>query len=175
MVQITPRLPPVSKNSRSVVGEPRRAIIRLPDSTTRRQSLSDPIFMRTFRTALVQFLAVFWLFATQHCALEAAGILLQQCEQEAESDGCGGAKHASDGCETVESGEYQGSAGVTKVAPPITIFFVCLLCLPAAGEEFHSLPVIHEGDIGLPLDWVPSWPFERRAALPPGAPFSSFA
>lgn len=123
-------------------------------------------------TALV--LLAFWLVATQHCALEAAGLFASHAGEETAATGCCATTTdgcAADGCETVEGSFYRVDSGSLKVATPDLSACLCLLSL-----EFALLPpatelsptAVHWLDAA--DDWVPAWRFERRAAAPAHAP-----
>ena len=115
-------------------------------------------------------LLAFWLMATQHCALEAAGILSAHADQT--SPGCvstGGC--ANDGCATVEEGAYRPDTDAPAIASPQLFDCVYLICWSMAVP-----PPETSGGISLrayaerPLDWVSTWQFVQRAALSPRAP-----
>lgn len=133
--------------------------------------------MQRLRPILALFVAALWLAATQHCGLEAAGVLAQHCEQGSGSNsrGCAGSDCAVDGCKTVEDGSYRSSTAVVKIAPPVSTVCACLICIRAAVANLQFEPIVRAAEFSRPLDWVASWQFERRAALPPGAPSVSFA
>lgn len=127
--------------------------------------------MQRFRAILAAFLAILWIAATQHCALEAAGILAHVCDH---GEGATSAEHCKgDDCRTVEKGGYKISEGLAKVSPPQLVSCLCLLGLgvsPAptlVDTEAANLP---RPFFELPFDWVPSWQFVRRAAPPSRAP-----
>lgn len=132
--------------------------------------------MQRLLTIVALFMAALWLPATQHCGLEAAGVLPSHCEQSEGSDDCAGEDScAQDGCKLLESGNYSGSVSAVKVVGPSLVTCFCLICLnsiPAAPDDGPKIlvPLCERT-----LDWVPTWQFEHRAALPPGAPFSLVA
>ncbi|MGH7945606.1 MAG: hypothetical protein ACREF9_11420 [Opitutaceae bacterium] len=121
-------------------------------------------------------LLAFWLIATQHCALEAAGVL--DAHSDGEAAGCCSAANgcATDGCATVEGGAYRpDSAPAAIAAPQLTI------CLFLADWNITAPPPdilasdITAGHFERPLEWVPTWRFVQRAAPSPRAPSVSFA
>ena len=124
--------------------------------------------MQRLRTIVAIVMAWLWLPATQHCGLEAAGVLTAQC-QHAGAVGCGDC--AGDGCNAVESGSYKIGNGTPKVSAPHLAVCVCLVCLNAAVPVLISEAAVFSRSYEeRPLEWVPSWQFARRAALLPGAP-----
>ena len=127
--------------------------------------------MQRIRIIVALFMALLWLPATQHCDLEAAGILTSHCEQTNGSLGCGDDQHAGDGCKAVEGGGYMLGGGPPKLSAPQPAVCVCLICLHVAEPRLEStVGVFSRRYCERPLDWVPSWQFVRRAALLPGAP-----
>jgi hypothetical protein len=122
--------------------------------------------MRRLLPLLSLLLLAIWLPATEHCALEAAGILTETCP-----DGCSNTPGEKDGCDTVETGAYKLSGDTLKVPAPDLFVCLCHICshivqfeltrdlLPSAGVAFER-----------PQDWVSSWNFVRRAAPPSRAP-----
>ena len=115
------------------------------------------------------FLAVFWLLATMHCQLEAAGLL--------ESDGvadqaccAGGEEHCShDGCQIVESGGYSLRAAAKISSPQLSLCF-CLICPSISVPAVEAVAGYSRDYFERPLDWVPTWQFVQRAALSPFHP-----
>lgn len=132
--------------------------------------------MQRFRLMGTLLLAAFWLLATQHCGLEAAGVLAQHCEQQDGSHGCGGVEHGGDGCKAVEGGGYKPASASAKVTAPPTLVCVALICfdLAAIKPQHIAEPAISEFS-ERPRDWVPIWHFVQRAALSPRAPSLIFA
>lgn len=124
--------------------------------------------MRYFRKRFAVFMAAFWLLATQHCALEAAGLWLDSGHATdccATAQGCG-----SDGCRVVEDGGYKPSTEMLKVSAPDLLDCACLLCLGAAPIEVPESDLLPAGLVERPREWVPTWQFVQRAALSPRAP-----
>jgi hypothetical protein len=124
--------------------------------------------MIRFRTLLALCLAALWLPATQHCDLEAAGVLAESCAGE---DGAGCDETAADSCKTIEGSAYQASVAVIKVAPRLLAVAESLphlaLLVPLADVEKARPPRPRR-----PEDWIPVWQFERRAAALAHAPDS---
>lgn len=106
---------------------------------------------------------------TQHCRLEAVGVVPQQCEQAGEQV-CD-----SDGCSVLEDGAYKlGTATLTVAEPRLQppLFVVALPVNLLAGTVAVDRT---KDEISRPLNWVPSWQFVRRAAPPSRAPALSLA
>jgi len=123
-----------------------------------------------FRRILAVLLLAIWLTATQHCALEAAGILKVQTGETIACctpiTGC-----SQDGCELVERGSISASLNSIKLpAPelqPLLVFVSLQLYFPI--EVIKPSPEFAEG-FERSLEWVPTWHLERRAAPSPRAP-----
>lgn len=128
--------------------------------------------MRRFRTFFALFLAALWLPATQHCDLEAAGMLSAHCDQPAGMQGTGADDHcAGDGCDVVESGGYKVSSNTAKVSAPTLAVLACLFTGDSLSHPAEtSAGTLLGSDHGHPVEWVPTWQFVQRAALSPRAP-----
>lgn len=112
-----------------------------------------------------------WLPATEHCALEAAGLLTETCP-----DGCAATPGEKDGCDTVENGAYKLSGDTLKIPAPDLFVCVCYLYLHQIQLDAMRELVPPPGALyERPHDWVSSWQFVRRAAPPSRAPSLSFA
>lgn len=124
--------------------------------------------MKWFHKCVVFALLAIWLPVTQHCDLEAAGLLAAHDDvHAAETDCCEPTTPCShDGCEVVENGTYLPADNVVKVLTPD--LFVCTCFLFARFDAFDA-PVSDEPDLPdvaamRPQAWVPTWHFARRAA-----------
>lgn len=117
-------------------------------------------------------LAVFWLPATEHCALEAMGLFGNTC-----ADNCApGQPCSKDDCGTVESGAYKPSVDTLKAPLPDLLACVCFLCSHLIQSDAARAPAILPGEsFDRPRDWVSTWHFVRRAAPSPRAPSLSLA
>lgn len=126
---------------------------------------------RKFLTVL--FALALWLGATQHCNLEAAGILASNTDAASGNGCCAGSDVgcATDGCESVENTAYRTASDSIAVDAPA---FVCCQCLVCFSLDFSPTEVVTISasctDLERPLDWVPTWQFVQRAALSPRAP-----
>jgi hypothetical protein len=113
-----------------------------------------------------------WLTATQHCGLEAAGLLEAHPEEGTAPFCCSGdGPCMHDGCALVERGSFTSSNATVNVTIPLLNECVCLLCahLVVRVDASEPLQGFAQG-VDEPLGWVPTWHFERRAAQPPRAP-----
>ena len=147
-------------------------IVRPELTFVQQNARSRPVLpARKFLTAL--FALALWLGATQHCNLEAAGILASHTDAVSEGGCCTGSDVgcASDGCESVENGAYRTASENVAVDAPA---FVCCQCLICLSLDFSPVEVVKisgaRTDLERPLDWVPTWQFVQRAALSPRAP-----
>ncbi len=106
-----------------------------------------------------------WLPATQHCGLDAAGLLpdLGACHDDHHDDHA----HTADNCSLIEEDAYQSAALTLKVTEPVALC-ECLLQLILLTEA--SPPVIEAPAVHPPPDLQPSWQFIARAAPPARAP-----
>jgi hypothetical protein len=122
--------------------------------------------MRRLLPLLSLLLLATWLPATEHCALEAAGLLAETC-----ADGCAANPDAKDGCDTVENGAYKLSGDTLKVPVPDLFVCACRLCLHQIQLDATRELVPPPGALfERPTDWVSTWQFVRRAAPPSRAP-----
>lgn len=130
------------------------------------------LMMRRLLPFFSLLLAVVWLPATQHCAMEATGLFAQTC-----SDGCeSGASSARDGCGSVENGAYKSSGDTLKVPAPALVAAIGLLCSHLVGLDAVRVSVILPSEsFDRSRDWVSTWHFVRRAASAPRAPSLSVA
>lgn len=127
--------------------------------------------MSRFRQLPLACLALaLWLWGTQHCTLEAVGVL-DHVGLAATCDSDDRGHCVADGCDTLENGAYRTADALIQVAAPEAICPDCCLCLallaPLATEPVcfaTAQPVVSD------LSWVPVWHFERRMAPPSRAP-----
>ena len=112
------------------------------------------------------FMVALWLPATQHCALEAAGVLATTC-----ADHCAtGESTGKDACGSIENGSYKPAGDTLKVLASDLFACACFLCLHhEAWPSDNSLS--RAGDAsGRANVWLSTWQFVRRAAPPSRAP-----
>jgi len=113
-------------------------------------------------------LAFLWVPMTQHCQLEALGVIEKTCTAPTGNDGhsCAG-----DACNELENGGFKPSSdSLTNVPAPQLLACACAICLNLAPLNAAVAEVPSSSAAESPLDWVPSWQFIRRAALPSRAP-----
>jgi hypothetical protein len=121
----------------------------------------------------VVFALAVWLVATQHCNLEAAGILTHHGSEGPEAGCCGGSNQgcSTDGCETLENGAYRNSSEGKVLFAPSFACCHCFICLSVVFPPVEAtMSSTWRTDFERPLEWVATWQFVRRAALLPGAP-----
>lgn len=121
--------------------------------------------VRRFITLL---LVALWLPATAHCAIE----VMTDCSSDACKRACsheGAASHV-DACGMVENGDFTAAAAVAHAPAPSLTTLVCLARLHARilADARPLAPPAWASDH--PRDWVPSWTFSLRTALPARAP-----
>ena len=107
-----------------------------------------------------------WLPATVHCALEAAGVLAQTC-----SEGCAANSDAKVGCDTLEEGQYRLADTTLKAPAPDLFACVYQICLWQIQSDMTRELVLQSAPPQeRPQDWITTWNFVRRTALPVRAP-----
>ena len=128
--------------------------------------------MRRLSRILSLLILTVWFPVTQHCNLEAAGLIAQQC-----SDDCAtGQATSDDGCGVVEAGLYKAGTDLAKVPAPELLACDCFFRLQFSSlVEFAELSLVPVESVEHPLDWVTTWQFVRRAAPSPRAPSVSLA
>ncbi len=127
--------------------------------------------MPRIKSLIAVLLLALWLPATAHCALESVGILVG-------SEGCcpeGGVDCAGDKCEQLEKGLFKNSSDTVKVTAPQQLLCTCYLCLQLIQPELVAVADLSAACADHPQDWIPSWNFEHRAALPALAPSAALA
>ena len=107
-----------------------------------------------------------WLPVTEHCALEATGLIPKTCTDESTPG-----RPCKDGCDTVESGLYKPSADTLKILPADLLARGCHFCLQLIPlDAAREIAPVSGASFELPQDWVSTWHFVRRAAPSPRAP-----
>lgn len=104
---------------------------------------------------------------TQHCDLEAAGLIvgkaphsdMADCSEPASSH-C--AHH--DGGSVIEGNLVKQNNDTIKVPMPSLIVCTCFLCLQLLTPQLAVEPTLAVAQSDHPQDWVPVWQFVRRAA-----------
>lgn len=116
-----------------------------------------------------------WLWGTQHCTLEAAGLLDFGASAAAcESDATGHC--VADNCDSLENGAFRTADSSIELAPPAATCADCLLCLALLAPPTEAPPFFATTEpADCDLNWVPVWQFVRRAAPPARAPDATLA
>lgn len=123
---------------------------------------------RAVRRFFALALLALWLPATAHCSIKAAtGWFAELCDIA-----CSHAENTAhaDACDVVESGDFTAAAINAHAPAPSLTTLACLARIHArllAEAIPLATPAWSKDD---PDDWVPSWSFAFRAALPARAP-----
>lgn len=124
-----------------------------------------------FKFAALLLLAL-WLPATQHCDLEAAG-LLHQGDHATHADASCSHECKNDVCATAEGAAYSKIAASLTVPPPtVRVLFVLAEITPLIRETPGS-DVARKGGPPEIQVLTRTWQFARRTALPVRAPNST--
>ncbi len=117
-----------------------------------------------FRHIIAVVLLALWMPATQHCNLEAAGLIDAHAEHK--DSACFGGENpcSHDGCRVIEEITYKPSADLLKVPAPDLLVCSRFLCLQLAYRELSVESVTPIAPAEKPQAWVPIWHFVRRAA-----------
>eukprot|EP01012_Entosiphon_sulcatum_P068033 TRINITY_DN9800_c1_g1_i1.p2 TRINITY_DN9800_c1_g1~~TRINITY_DN9800_c1_g1_i1.p2 ORF type:complete len:127 (-),score=3.89 TRINITY_DN9800_c1_g1_i1:86-466(-) len=121
--------------------------------------------MRRLSRLFSLVLLTVWLPVTQHCNLEAAGLI----GKSHPAGSVPGKSETIDGCDLVKNSGF--GAKEMKVPAPVRLACACLLCvqdlpMPDSGRD----AVLSTEAADRPLNWVTEWHFVRRAAPPSRAP-----
>lgn len=131
-------------------------------------------------------MTAFWLPATQHCRLDALGIIEAHVMHYDHETGCcthgQETQHAHDTCILVEFSSWLDTADDLRTPPPqiSPLLALPLVALFAPGEtphsairipHFHPPPHVREH----PLNWIPARHFTERAAPVSRAPSPALA
>lgn len=138
---------------------------RASQSLTKHAQLRSMCGVSFLRRIIAIALLALWMPMTQHCGLEAAGLVAAEVPHAASAPCCvSGDRCSHDGCEIVESGLSKPS--VEKISVSAPDFSVCLnfLCLQLLSLDSPVDSVTSVSASGRPLDWTPVWQFVRRAA-----------
>lgn len=117
-------------------------------------------------------LLALWLPTTQHCRLEAAGVIEPEASHDTASACCENAGNACahDGCKVVEGSLVKSTHGATKAPAPTLLACASFLCLQSVTPDTSVKPVLAVTAADRPREWVPAWHFVRRTAPPSRAP-----
>ncbi|WP_157772255.1 hypothetical protein [Lacunisphaera limnophila] len=122
--------------------------------------------MSPLRHIIAIVLLALWLPTTQHCGLEAAGLIGAEVPHGSDSGCCqvGSGPCTHDGCNVVESALIKSTNEVIKVPTPSLATCTCFLCLQLLMPVLAVEPNLAVSDSEKPEHWVPVWQFVRRAA-----------
>jgi len=122
--------------------------------------------MRRFSRLFSLVLLTIWLPVTQHCNLEAAGMVAKSHSAKSVP----GRNSASiDGCDLVKNSNF--AAKEMKVPQPELLACACLICLHTVSPvEISDTADLPADAFERPLNWLTTWHFVRRAAPPSRAP-----
>lgn len=121
------------------------------------------------RTIVALLLLALWLPATQHCGLEAAGVLNADCHAPGDASSDHDKSPCdTDNCQSVEAGAYTSHFLIIQIAPPAV--FACLPGLPEIFRPTIQVPLIARSRTNPPPELAPTWQFIARAAPSPRAP-----
>lgn len=122
------------------------------------------------RIAALLLLAL-WLPATQHCGLEAAGLIdgASECHDPTACDAPHNQSHCDlDNCQPVENSAYNPAGNTILITAPLALF--CLSDLPVITPETGVILSLAPERTNPPPELAPTWQFVARAALSPRAP-----
>lgn len=111
-----------------------------------------------------------WLASSQHCGLEAAGLITREAPHSTAhltTAGCcqdTGNPCTHDGCNVVESGTINPTNPFLKAPAPSLLACACFICLQLVAPDVSAEPTLVAADLDRPKNWVPAWHFVRRAA-----------
>jgi hypothetical protein len=129
-----------------------------------------------FRPIVALLLLALWLPATQHCDLEAAGLLHDHlhhhctgdCATPHSDDACG-----TDHCPNIEGNNYRPASDSLKVDAPMQNTLADFYPLSAVIAVASVSADISRTGPPPPPELAPTWRFIMRAALPARAPDSA--
>ena len=124
------------------------------------------VIVSPLRHIIAIVLLALWLPTTQHCGLEAAGLIAAEVPHGADAGCCqtGGGPCTHDGCNVVESSLIKSSNEVIKVPTPSLAACTCFLCLQLLPPVVAVEPIFAVTASDSPEHWIPVWQFVRRAA-----------
>ncbi len=117
-----------------------------------------------FRHIIAVVLLALWGPATQHCNLDAAGIIDTHGEHTDSACLEGENPCSHDGCHVVERITYKPATNLLNISAPNFLVCSCFLCLQLVQRDLRLEPVTPVVAVEKPQAWVPTWHFVRRAA-----------
>jgi hypothetical protein len=128
-------------------------------------NLFSSFVLRTLSKVITILLLALWLPVTQHCGLEAAGIVPVETPHADGANCCETSDRCThDGCDVVENDWIKPSTDTFEVPAPTLIACTCFLCLQLVPSILSDEPTMSVADFGQPYEWVPVWQFVHRAA-----------
>lgn len=123
-------------------------------------------------TFAVLLLLALWLPATQHCGLEAAGLMASSIECHDSEQDCDSPQPPkaceSDNCDLIEDAVYKAKQTELVLTAPVIVS--CLCCLTEITPETIVVRMISPARSDAPPELAPTWQFTSRAAPSPRAP-----
>jgi hypothetical protein len=133
------------------------------------QPVGDSLdFVRRLRSYIAVLLLALWMPVTMCCEMEMAGVLSEcgACQDEKAADGVASDCDV-DGSAMIESGSVRLQHHVLLVKAPDLADF---LLLAALSPDLAAPPALSLDRTTAPPEWIRSWQFVMRAALPSRAP-----
>lgn len=127
--------------------------------------------MRFFSQIVAFVLLALWMPATQHCGLEAAGLIAADSGDK--SVACcdpTATVCAYDSCHVIDQFAPKTANDSLQVPTPDFVACACLLCIQLLDRELSAAADVSIVATDQPMGWVPTWHFARRAAPLPRAP-----
>ena len=118
--------------------------------------------------------AALWFMAAQHCCLEAAGLLNRAGDDEPNACCKEHEECAQKSCEVLRHGLVSASDHSVKAPAPQLEAVLSDLFDRLVPTDLQAEVLAFDTVDDSPPRWVNCWNFERRTALPPGAPSSTF-
>lgn len=120
----------------------------------------------SLRHIIAIVLLALWLPTTQHCGLEAAGLIAAEVPHGAEAECCenSGSPCTHDGCNVVESSLIKLNNEIIKAPTPSLSVCACFLCVELLMPVLAVETGLAVSESEKPKHWVSVWQFVRRAA-----------
>jgi len=124
------------------------------------------VIVSPLRHIIAIVLLALWLPTTQHCGLEAAGLIAAEVPHGAEANCCenSGSPCTHDGCKVVENSLIKLNNETIKVPTPALAACTCFLCQQLLPSVLAVEPSLAVSEAEKSEHWVPVWQFVRRAA-----------
>lgn len=123
-----------------------------------------------FRHLRALIMLAVWLLASQHCGLEAAGIIAGETSHSAPHSAtlggcpntCNSCSHTK--CNVVESGTINRAVSHLKAPAPTVLVCAYFVCLQLLTPDLAARSPLVAADLNRPEEWMSAWQFVRRAA-----------